>query len=100
MNIGGIDLDNCLLSTHTCIAYLPFVKTCNRVKMQETCNNSQNTWDSWWEWSKTHRGDRVARQVGGENGPTSEPKLIVYEAELVCALMVCGILTAVPLKRY
>lgn len=57
MNMGGMDLNGCLLPTHTCIAYLPFVKTINKLKMQERCDNSQNTWDSWWKWSKTHRGE-------------------------------------------
>lgn len=33
--------------------------------MQERCDNSQNTWDNWWRWSKTYE-ETVARQVGGE----------------------------------
>jgi len=34
------------------------------------------------------------------SGPTLEPKLIMHGAEPVCALRMCGVVTAVPLKHY
>jgi hypothetical protein len=65
MNMANMDSDRLPVPHSTCIAHHPLSKNNNKLKMQERCDNSQNTWDNWWRWSKTYE-ETVARQVGGE----------------------------------
>lgn len=56
-------MDGCVFPTHTCIAYLPFVKTINKLKMQIAVTVVRIYGKACGRVVR-HIEERVARQVG------------------------------------